>query len=164
MNAQQAAPKADAAWLEQLAAIVRQAGDVVMSVYATDFAVRGKDDASPVTEADERAEAVIVAGLQQHWPGIPVVAEEAVAAGRAPVLGERFWLVDPLDGTKEFISRNGEFTVNVALIERGVPVLGVVLAPALGPRGQLYAGALGHGAWLDDGDGRRAIACRRVPA
>lgn len=164
MNAQQTAPMADAAWLEQLAAIVRQAGDVVMSVYATDFAVRGKDDASPVTEADERAEAVIVAGLQQHWPGIPVVAEEAAAAGRVPVLGERFWLVDPLDGTKEFVSRNGEFTVNVALIERGVPVLGVVLAPALGPRGQLYAGALGHGAWVDACDGRRTIACRRVPA
>lgn len=131
MNAQHSTPQPEATWLEPLAALVRQAGDVVMAVYATDFAVRGKDDASPVTEADERAEAVIVAGLQQHWPGIPVVAEEAVAAGRVPVLGERFWLVDPLDGTKEFISRNGEFTVNIALIENGYPVAGVVHAPVL---------------------------------
>jgi 3'(2'), 5'-bisphosphate nucleotidase len=77
---------------------------------------------------------------------VPVVAEEAVAAGRVPVLGERFWLVDPLDGTKEFISRNGEFTVNVALIERGEPVLGVVLAPALGAGSSRCAGA-----WRLDG-------------
>jgi 3'(2'), 5'-bisphosphate nucleotidase len=150
--------------LNALTDLVREAGAVVMAVYATDFHVRGKDDASPVTEADERAEAVILAGLARLTPDIPVVAEEAVAAGKTPDVGERFWLVDPLDGTKEFISRNGEFTVNIALVERGVPVLGVVLAPALGAQGRLYAGAAGHGAWLDDGQGRRAIACRAVPA
>jgi 3'(2'), 5'-bisphosphate nucleotidase len=152
------------ALLEDVIAIARDAGKVVMEVYATDFAVRGKDDASPVTEADERAERVIVPALAALTPGVPVVAEEEVAAGRVPTVGERFWLVDPLDGTKEFIGRNGEFTVNVALIEQGVPVLGVVLAPALGAAGRLFAGARGCGAWLDDGQGRRPIACRPVPA
>ncbi len=152
--------------LDDLALLARQAGAVVMGVYATDFAVRGKGDTSPVTEADERAEAVILAGLARLAPGIPVVAEEAVAAGCMPdVSGGRFWLVDPLDGTREFVSRNGEFTVNIALIEHGAPVLGVVLAPAVGgPAGRLFAGALGQGAWVEDGHGRRPIHCRSVPA
>ena len=147
--------------LEALIPLVRQAGEVIMEVYATDFAVRGKDDASPVTEADERAEAVILAGLAALTPDIPVIAEEAVAAGRVPAIGARFWLVDPLDGTKEFIKRNGEFTVNVALVEAGRPVLGVVLAPALG---RLYAGAAGAGAFVEDAQGRRPIRCRVPPA
>lgn len=146
--------------LETLIPLARQAGKLVMDVYATDFAVRGKDDASPVTEADERAEAVILAGLAALTPDIPVVAEEAVAAGKLPAVGERFWLVDPLDGTKEFIRRNGEFTVNIALIEAGQPVLGVVLAPALG---RLYGGAVGVGAFVDDERGRRSIRCRVPP-
>lgn len=153
--------------LEEVIRLARQAGTVVMAVYASGFSVRGKQDASPVTEADERAEAVILAGLAALTPDIPVVAEEAVAAGATPdVSGGRFWLVDPLDGTKEFISRNGEFTVNIALIEHGAPVLGVVLAPALcGPRGRLFAGASGLGAWVDDdAQGRRPIRCRAVPA
>jgi len=149
------------ALLEQLIQVVRGAGALVMEVYATDFAVRGKDDASPVTAADERAEAFIVPALARLLPGVPVVAEEAVAGGRPPEIGARFWLVDPLDGTKEFISRNGEFTVNVALVEDGVPVLGVVLAPA---QGRLFAGALGCGAFVEDVDGRRPIATRGVPA
>jgi len=148
------------ALLDKVIPLVRAAGEVVMAVYATDFGVRGKDDASPVTEADEKAEALIVPALQQLLPDVPVVAEEAVAAGQVPVVGERFWLVDPLDGTKEFISRNGEFTVNVALIEHGEPVLGVVLAPALG---RLYAGARDAGAFLEDGQGRRQIRVRPVP-
>ena len=150
--------------LNALSILVREAGKVVMAIYATDFSVRGKDDASPVTAADEQAEAVILAGLMLLTPDIPVVAEEAVAAGKLPVVADRFWLVDPLDGTKEFISRNGEFTVNIALIENGAPVLGVVLAPALGPQGSLYLGAVGVGAWLEDAAGRRAITCRTVPA
>ena len=155
-----------AALLDALAALARQAGDVVMAVYATDFTVRGKGDASPVTEADERAEAVILAGLARLAPGIPVVAEESVAAGRTPdVSGGRFWLVDPLDGTREFIHRNGEFTVNIALIDQGRPVAGVVLAPAVGgPSGRLFAGAVGHGAWVEDAQGRRPIQCRAAPA
>ncbi len=146
--------------LEPVIEVARRAGEVVMSVYAGDFAVRGKDDASPVTEADERAEAIIVPALQALTPQTPVVAEEAVAAGNCPAVGDRFWLVDPLDGTKEFISRNGEFTVNIALIEHGVPVLGVVLAPALG---RLFAGVVGQGAFVEEGGQRRAIACRRPP-
>ena len=144
--------------------ITRAAGRVVLEVYATDFAVHGKDDASPVTAADERAEALIVPALHALTPGVPVVAEEAAAAGRLPVLGERFWLVDPLDGTREFVSRNGEFTVNIALVEHGEPALGVVLAPALGPHGRLFSGALGLGAWVEDDAGRRPIRCRAAPA
>ena len=153
------------ALLAPLAALAREAGAVVMAVYATDFDVRGKGDASPVTEADERAEAVILAGLARLAPGIPVVAEESVAAGRTPdVSGGRFWLVDPLDGTREFVQRNGEFTVNIALVEQGQPVLGVVLAPAVGgPGGRMFTGAVGVGAWVDDAQGLRPITCRRVP-
>jgi 3'(2'), 5'-bisphosphate nucleotidase len=148
------------AWLEALARIARSAGELILEIYATDFAVRGKGDQSPVTEADERAEKLIVPALQALAPGIPVVAEEAVAAGQAPAVGSLFWLVDPLDGTKEFISRNGEFTVNIALVHEGQPVLGVVLAPALG---RLFTGDVGAGAWLEDAAGRRAIRCRAVP-
>lgn len=144
--------------------IVRQAGQAIMAIYATDFAVRDKADDSPVTAADERAEALILAGLARLTPQIPVIAEEAVAAGKVPEIGERFWLVDPLDGTREFINRNGEFTVNIALIENGAPVLGVVLAPALGKAGHLFSGAQGCGAWLEDDAGRRAIRCRAAPA
>jgi 3'(2'), 5'-bisphosphate nucleotidase len=150
----------DPALLAGLEAIARDAAEVVMQVYGTDFAVAGKDDRSPVTEADVRAEAVILRGLAGLTPGVPVVAEEAVAAGQVPQTGTRFWLVDPLDGTKEFVSRNGEFTVNVALVEHGVPVLGVVLAPALD---RLYSGVVGVGAWLQEAGGRRAVATRAVP-
>ena len=151
------------ALLTAVSALAREAGAIVMAVYATDFSVRGKADTSPVTEADERAEAVILAGLAALTPDIPVVAEESAAAGRIPAIVDRFWLVDPLDGTKEFISRNGEFTVNIALIEHGLPVLGVVLAPAIGPQGQLYAGAIGYGATVEDEAGIRPITCRTVP-
>jgi 3'(2'), 5'-bisphosphate nucleotidase len=147
-------------WLAVMSRLAREAGQVIMSVYATDFSVRGKSDASPVTEADERAEAVILRGLRSLSPEAPVVAEEEVAAGRVPEVAERFWLVDPLDGTKEFISRNGEFTVNIALIEGGRPILGVVHAPALG---RLFVGEAGVGAWVEDAQGRREIRCRRPP-
>jgi 3'(2'), 5'-bisphosphate nucleotidase len=147
--------------LEPVIEIAQQAARAVMAVYAGEFEVRGKQDASPVTEADERAEALIVPALQALTPDVPIVAEEAVAAGRCPEVGRRFWLVDPLDGTKEFISRNGEFTVNIALVEDGVPVLGVVLAPALG---RLFAGVRGQGAFIEEGGRRRAIHCRAVPA
>jgi 3'(2'), 5'-bisphosphate nucleotidase len=146
--------------LDAVVDITRRAGALIMDIYGTDFSVRGKADASPVTEADERAEKLIVPALQALDPEVPIVAEEAVAAGAAPTVGEWFWLVDPLDGTKEFISRNGEFTVNIALVHRGEPVLGVVLAPALG---RLFAGVAGQGAFVEDADGRRAIRCRAVP-
>jgi len=111
-----------ASLLDTLTPLIRSAGDVIMEIYATDFDVTQKGDASPVTAADQRAETVILAGLKEVAPGIPVVAEEAVAAGNIPNVSDRFFLVDPLDGTKEFISRNGEFTVNIALIENGEPV------------------------------------------
>jgi len=150
-------------WLPALADAARAAGQAIMQVYATDFEVRGKADASPVTEADERAERIIVERLRALAPAIPVVAEEAVAAGQVPEVGACFWLVDPLDGTKEFVSRNGEFTVNIALIRDGAPVLGVVLAPALGNGGRLYAGLVDQGAWVEDAAGRRPIRCRAVP-
>jgi len=104
-----------------------------MAHYEGGFAVRSKADSSPVTLADEEAERLILAGLRRLTPDVPVVAEEEAAAGRLPAaVGRRFWLVDPLDGTKEFVAKNGEFTVNIALVEDGVPALGVVLAPARG--------------------------------
>jgi 3'(2'), 5'-bisphosphate nucleotidase len=114
-----------------LADLALAAGREIMSVYAEDFATRTKEDATPVTEADEKAERVILAGLAKLDPKTPVISEEAAAKGTIPTVAQRFYLVDPLDGTKEFISRNGEFTVNIALIENGVPVAGVVYAPAL---------------------------------
>ena len=113
--------------------IALAAADAIMRIYAAGFEVREKDDASPVTEADETAEAIIVDGLRKLTPDTPIVAEEMAAAGQIPnVSGRDFWLVDPLDGTREFVGRNGEFTVNIALIRDGAPVLGVVVAPARG--------------------------------
>lgn len=141
--------------------IVIAAGRVIMQIYGSDFDVQRKNDDSPVTDADEKAESLITAALQRISPDLPIIAEEAVAAGRIPDEGDRFWLVDPLDGTREFIKRNGEFTVNVALIERGEPVIGIVHAPALG---QLYAGQAGAGAYLHDSNGRRPISVRTPPA
>lgn len=155
--------------LQSLIYTAQRAGGAIMAVYATDFAVRDKPDASPVTVADEAAERIILEDLAHIAPGVPVVAEEAVAAGKVPVIAERFFLVDPLDGTREFVSRRDEFTVNVALIEAGEPVLGVVFAPA---RHELYwgdvrAGQAGH---IDaDPDGTmpsmgNAIRARVAPA
>jgi 3'(2'), 5'-bisphosphate nucleotidase len=123
--------------LQSLIYTAQRAGGAIMAVYATDFVVKDKADTSPVTVADEAAEKIILADLAIIAPGIPVVAEESVAAGRVPVIADRFFLVDPLDGTREFVSRRDEFTVNIALVENGVPVLGVVFAPA---RHELYWG------------------------
>jgi 3'(2'), 5'-bisphosphate nucleotidase len=150
-----------AAWLAEAEAIARAAGDVILQIYGTDFAVQTKPDASPVTLADEAAEALIVPALRALTPHIPVVAEEGFARGEAAAAADCFWLVDPLDGTREFVLRNGEFTVNIALVQGGIPLLGVVLAPALG---RLFSGVPGQGAWLDDAGGRRAIRCRSTPA
>src|SRR5260370_28501422 len=101
-----------------------------MAVYGEDFAMRRRDDASPVTLADERAEAIIREALTAAAPDIPVIAEEQADAHGLPAAApDLFWLVDPLDGTREFVNRNGEFTVNIALIERGEPILGGVLVP-----------------------------------
>lgn len=116
---------------DDLASIAIEAGDVIMTIYAREFSVAEKADRSPVTEADGAAEDVILAGLARLTPDIPAVAEEAASDGKIPQIGELFYLVDPLDGTKEFINRNGEFTVNIALIEKGKPIAGVVYAPAI---------------------------------
>jgi 3'(2'), 5'-bisphosphate nucleotidase len=117
---------------EAFCSIAERAGHEILSVYHGEFEVRSKADASPVTDADERAERLIIESLADVAPDTPVVAEESVAAGRVPDVGDRpFLLVDPLDGTKEFVSRNGEFTVNIALIELGSPVLGVVHLPVI---------------------------------
>jgi 3'(2'), 5'-bisphosphate nucleotidase len=113
-----------------LATIAHEAGQLILKHYAAGAEARVKEDASPVTAADEEAEALILRRLAQAAPGIPIVAEEEVAAGRVPSIGVKFFLVDPLDGTKEFIKRNGEFTVNIALVEKDRAVCGVVLAPA----------------------------------
>ncbi len=129
--------------LQELLALAQRAARHIMAIYASDFKVTTKADHSPVTEADALAEKVIVAGLQARWPNTPILAEEAAAAGHIPALGQRFFLVDPLDGTKEFTSRNGEFTVNIALIENGRPTMGVVYAPAIK---HIYWGENGLGA------------------
>ncbi len=149
-----------ASMLEALLPIVHDAGNAIMKIYAGDIEVRNKDDASPVTEADDKAEACILPALQALDTSIPIVSEEQASAGHIPETGARFWLVDPLDGTKEFINRNGEFTVNIALIENGEPVLGVVLAPALN---RLFAGGRGLGAFVEENGERKAIQCRTVP-
>jgi len=128
------------------------ASDEILQVYAGDFSATHKSDGSPVTEADQRAEAVILERLAPT--GIPMLGEESVAAGHIPALDGRFFVVDPLDGTKEFLKRNGEFTVNIALVEDGRPTLGVVLAPATslvfagGPDGA-YAGVIRNGKATD---------------
>ncbi|MGD9806477.1 MAG: 3'(2'),5'-bisphosphate nucleotidase CysQ [Hyphomicrobiaceae bacterium] len=115
---------------------VLMAGAVEMRHYEAGVAVETKADESPVTAADREAEAILLTALAEIAPDIPVIAEEAVSDGRVPAIGRTFFLVDPLDGTREFINKRGEFTVNVALIEDGQPVLGIVYAPAVG---ELYA-------------------------
>ena len=148
------------ALVRELRAIAVQAGRAIIEVYESDFSVRSKSDASPVTEADTRAERVILDGLARCAPGVAVVAEESVAAGDVPEIGGRpFFLVDPLDGTKEFIGRNGEFTVNIALIEDGAPTAGVVHLPALDETFWTDGDA---GAWRARGGApAERIACRR---
>ncbi len=150
------------ALLPELKAIARAAGAAIMEVYRSDFAVTAKDDKSPVTEADVRSERIILDGLARLTPDIPVIAEEEAAAGRTPAHRERFWLVDPLDGTKEFVKRNGQFTVNIGLIENRRPVAGILFAPAID---RLYAAAEGRATLEVEGAAPRPIHCRRpVPS
>ncbi|MCI0430137.1 MAG: 3'(2'),5'-bisphosphate nucleotidase CysQ [Rhodospirillales bacterium] len=142
--------------------IAAKAGAAILAHYRPGIEVRGKADASPVTDADEEAEAIILEALRHLTPEIPIVSEEAFARGEVPPAAPPcFWLVDPLDGTKEFLKRNGEFTVNIALIEQNRPVLGVVLAPAL----SLAYGGTGRGSATEWRGGiERAIAVRKIPA
>lgn len=140
--------------------IAEEAGRATMGFYGASEATE-KADGSPVTAADQAAEDIILPALRHLTPDIPVVSEEEASKGLSPeVTGARFWLVDPLDGTKEFISGNGEFTVNIALIEHGAPVLGVVVVPALN---ETYAGAEPGTAVLKDASGERAIRVRAAP-
>lgn len=145
--------------VEVMLAAAREAGARIIDIYGAGFSASAKADGSPVTAADLAAEAVILARLGEAFPEIPVVSEEN-AASHALSAPARFLLVDPLDGTKEFVSRNGEFTVNIALIEHGVPVLGVVLAPAVG---RLFWTEARGGAIEESGGTRRALAARKPP-
>jgi 3'(2'),5'-bisphosphate nucleotidase len=129
--------------LQSLVDLSIRAGTEIMAIYATDFSAKEKGDLTPVTEADEAAERIILTGLSRIDGSVPVISEEAASAGRIPDVSTKFFLVDPLDGTKEFISKNGEFTVNIALVEHGVPVAGVVYAPALK---RIFWGEKGMGA------------------
>ncbi len=144
-----------------LCGVAVEAGAVIMDIYRTDFEVRRKADASPVSVADERAEALIVEALAAHTPGIPIVAEELTAAGNAPeICGGPFYLVDPLDGTKEFVARRKEFTVNIGLISDRRPVLGVVHIPVTG---ETYWSD-GRRAWRRRAGGEaESVTCRTPP-
>lgn len=131
--------------IEEIIGIARRAGGAILEVYDTEFSVEVKEDQSPLTEADKRSNAVIVEALTRLYPEIPVISEETrTLSFEDRRHWERFWLVDPLDGTKEFVKRNGEFTVNIALVSEGVPVLGVVFQPV---GDQLYWASRGTGAW-----------------
>src|SRR5438309_813047 len=137
-----------------------EAGKAILRVYGSDFGAGLKADQTPITLADRHSHQIVAEALSKA--GFPLLSEE----GRDIPCAERkawetFWLVDPLDGTKEFISRNGEFTVNVALVQDGVPVLGVVLAPALQ---RLFEAASPTGAVVEDADGRRHVSARAQPA
>jgi 3'(2'), 5'-bisphosphate nucleotidase len=147
------------AFARQIGEIARAAGEAILAIYHSDFAVQTKADASPLTAADLAAQQVIMAALARIDPALPVLSEEARAlAWSERQHWSRYWLVDPLDGTREFVKRNGEFTVNIALIDDHQSVLGVVLAPVTG---ELYIAEQGHGAWLQtraDGDWQRIEA------
>jgi 3'(2'), 5'-bisphosphate nucleotidase len=153
---------------DTLARIALDAGQEIMRIYRTEFSVDTKDDKSPLTEADARAEALILARLAEADPDLKVIAEESVAGGIVPEHGARFALVDPLDGTKEFIARNGEFTVNIAIIEHGRAVMGVVYAPALD---RLFVAESPSSAWQAKAapggplpTERQTLRIRRAPA
>lgn len=148
--------------LDRVTAIALEAGDKILEIYQSDIAVTRKDDDSPLTQADLAAHHHIVAGLGALAPDIPVLSEEAADIPYATRRQwNRYWLVDPLDGTKEFIKRNGEFTVNIALIEDGRPTLGVVHGPVLR---QTWIAAEGLGAWRLESGQKIAIRTRKAPA
>jgi len=143
--------------LDDIAEAAQEAGAAILEIVARGFDIAQKGDLSPVTEADHAAELIILGALARAAPGVPVIAEEEVAAGRIPAHGGTFFLVDPLDGTKEFVRGGDDYTVNIALVVDGSPVVGTVFAPATG---RLHGGLAGRLAWLDEGKGRAAIACR----
>ncbi|WP_339799021.1 3'(2'),5'-bisphosphate nucleotidase CysQ [uncultured Marinobacter sp.] len=149
--------------INDVLAIADTAGKQVMEIYQTDFEVHTKEDSSPITAADMASHHVIVDGLTALTTDIPILSEESANAPWAQRRNwSRFWLVDPIDGTKDFTNRTGEFTVNIALIENGEPLLGVVTAPALN---EAYWGIVGEGAWKRDPDGNiRQLTVTEPPA
>jgi 3'(2'), 5'-bisphosphate nucleotidase len=151
----------DETLLAMAAELADRAGAAILKVRRGGFAVEHKQDRSIVTAADRAAEAIIVAGLRAAMPDIPVIAEEEVAAGRITAAAPQFWLVDPLDGTREFASGSDEFAVNIGLVRNGHVALGVVGVPAAG---ELFAGIVGRGAWKRTTAGRTDIAARLPPA
>ena len=151
----------DAALLQIAEGLAWKAAGVILGLRARGLETRSKPDASPVTDADHDSEALITAGLQQATPHLPVVAEEAIFAGYSPPrAGRTYWLVDPLDGTRDFVALRDSFTVNIGLIREGRPVLGVVAVPACA---ELFSGLVGTGAWKQDGSGRHRISVRPPP-
>jgi 3'(2'), 5'-bisphosphate nucleotidase len=151
----------DSALLALATALAEQAGAAIRVIRDRGFQVETKADRSVVTEADHAAEAIIVAGLRGALPGCIVVAEEAEAAGAFTAATAEFWLVDPLDGTREFTGGGDDFAVNIGLVRHGRPVLGVVGVPATG---EIYGGTVGVGAWVQKDGVRTPIAARQVPA
>jgi 3'(2'), 5'-bisphosphate nucleotidase len=137
--------------LDRIEEISRDAGDAIMKVYEKAIDVSYKSDHSPITEADLIANQIIVNALQEFYPEVPILAEEAVADFKGVNEEGFYWLVDPLDGTKEFVKRNGEFTVNIALIQKGESILGVVFAPE---KKLFYRAAKNEGAYKREADGQ----------
>ncbi len=150
----------DPALLALAAHLAEQAGAAILAVRARGFEVEQKADFSPVTEADRAAEAIIVDGLRAATPTIPVIAEEEVAGGRITAPARTCWLVDPLDGTREFAGGKDEFVVNIGLVRDGRMALGAVFIPALE---ELFTGTVGVGAWKRDKTGTHAIHARAPP-
>ncbi len=150
----------DQALLALSVGLAEQAGAAILAIRARGFAVTRKEDRSPVTEADHAAEAIIVAGLRAATPDVPVIAEEEVAAGRITAPGPALWLVDPLDGTREFAAGKDEFVVNIGLVRDGRMALGVVFIPALA---EMFTGIVGRGAWKRTKLGEAPIHTRNPP-
>src|SRR6478672_2891873 len=142
------------------AALALDAGAAILAIRKRGFDVVRKEDRSPVTEADHAAEAIIVAGLRAAAPDVPVIAEEEAAAGRITEPTAEYWLVDPLDGTREFAAGNNEFAVNIGLVRDGRAVLGVVGIPA---SGELFGGIVGRGAWKRLGTHQTSVSARLPP-
>jgi 3'(2'), 5'-bisphosphate nucleotidase len=150
----------DPSLLDLAVSLAAQAAAQILKVRAAGFTVEAKPDETPVTVADMQAEAIIVAGLRAAAPHIPVIAEEEVAAGRITTPAREYWLVDPLDGTREFAAGRAEFAVNIGLIRDGAPILGAVASPAFN---EIHYGLVGHGAWRRRGAETVQIHARRPP-
>jgi len=149
-----------AALLEEITPAIRQAGSLIERMKAVGLAERTKSDRSPVTEADEAAEQLLEDAIRRADPAAVVVGEEAAAVGEVPAPGQSYWLIDPLDGTRDFLGGGEDYSVNVGLVVDGVPVLGLVLHP---PSGTLWSGARGLGAWKESArHGRTPIHSRPV--